>query len=98
MAVYRLTNKAATEIERIYEYSIANFGLHVAQNYLLGLQDCFQWLAEYVNLGTDYGIIAPELRRYEYRSHSIYFKPTESGILILRVLGSKQDPARHING
>jgi toxin ParE1/3/4 len=98
MAVYKLTHKAESEIEGIYEYSIANFGLAVAQAYLLGLQDCFQLLADHQSFGTDYGFIKPELLRYEYRSHSIYYQPTEEGILVVRVLGGKQDPARHISG
>jgi toxin ParE1/3/4 len=96
MAIYKLTNKAEIEIENIYEYSIINFGLQVAQVYLLGLHDCFDLLADYQSFGTDYGFIEPGLFRYEYRSHSIYYQITEDGILIVRVLGSKQDPARHI--
>jgi plasmid stabilization system protein ParE len=34
MAVYELTRKAENEIERIYDYSIVNFGLIVAHDYL----------------------------------------------------------------
>jgi toxin ParE1/3/4 len=97
MAVYELTRKAENEIERIYEYSIVNFGLTVAHDYLVGLHECFQLLADHQSFGTDYGFIKSGLFRYEYRSHSIYYKPTEEGILIVRVLGGKQDPARHIS-
>jgi toxin ParE1/3/4 len=96
MAIYQLTNKAEIEIENIYEYSIINFGLQVAQGYFLGLHDCFDLLADHQSFGTDYGFIKSGLLRYEYRSHSIYYQPTEDGILIVRVLGAKQDPARHI--
>jgi toxin ParE1/3/4 len=96
MAIYQLTNKAEIEIENIYEYSIINFGLQVAQGYLLGLHNCFDLLADHQSFGTDYGFIKSGLLRYEYRSHSIYYQPTEDGILIVRVLGAKQDPARHI--
>lgn len=94
--MYQLTKKAESEIESIYEYSIVNFGLRVAQDYLSGLQDCFELLADHQSFGTDYGFIATGLLRYEYRSHSIYYQPTDYGILIVRVLGGKQDPARHI--
>lgn len=98
MAVYELTAKAESEIEGIYEYSIENFGFSVAQDYLMGLHGCFQLLADHQSFGTDYSFIAPRLRRYEYRSHSIYYQQTaEGGVLIVRVLGGKQDPARHIN-
>jgi toxin ParE1/3/4 len=96
MANYQLTRKAEIEIERIYEYSILNFGLRVAQNYLSGLQDCLELLADHPSWGNDYSFIKPGLLRYEYRSHSLYYQETEEGILIVRVLGGKQDPARHI--
>jgi len=96
MARYQLTNKAEREIDRIYEYSILNFGLNTAQEYFLGLHECFQTLAEHPSWGNDYGFILPTLQRYEYRSHSVYFQENAEGILIVRVLGNKQDPARHL--
>ncbi len=96
MAIYQLTHKAEIEIENIYEYSIVNFGLQVAQAYLLGLHDCFDLLAHHQSFGTEYSFIQLGLLRYEYRSHSIYYQPTEDGILVVRILGAKQDPARHI--
>jgi toxin ParE1/3/4 len=97
MATYELTVAAESEIEDIYDYSIANFGLSVARDYLMGLHVCCQLLAEHQSFGTDYSFIMPKLRRYEYRSHSIYYQTMGDGILIVRVLGAKQDPARHIN-
>jgi toxin ParE1/3/4 len=96
MAVYELTRKAEDEIEGIYEYSIINFGLEVAQRYIFGMHDCFELLADNQSWGNDYGFIKSDLLRYEYRSHSIYYCTTEEGILIVRVLGNKQDPARNI--
>ena len=96
MAAYQLTNKAEDEIEAIYEYSILNFGLSTAQGYFSGLHDCFEMLADHQSWGNDYGFLLPGLLRYEYRSHSIYYQSTEQGVLIVRVLGGSQDPARHI--
>jgi toxin ParE1/3/4 len=94
MAKYRLTNKAEAEIEAIYEYSVLSFGLETARDYLVGLHEKFELLAEHQSWGGDYGFIAPGLRRYEYRSHSIYYQVTGSDILIVRMLGNRQDPAR----
>lgn len=96
MAYYQLTNKAEREIESIYEYSIAHFGLRVARSYTSGLHDCFDLLAENPSWGSDYGFLKAGLLRYEYRSHAVYYQPLQDGVLIVRVLGSKQDPARHI--
>lgn len=96
MAAYQLTNKAEKEIETIYEYSILNFGLRVAQDYLSGLHHCFELLADNQTWGSDYGFIKPGLFRYEYRSHSVYYQPIGDGILIVRVLGSRQSPDLHL--
>lgn len=94
MENYQLTNKAEDEIADIYEYSIINFGLPVAQEYILGPHDCFSLLAENQSWGNNYDFITPDLHRYEYRSHSIYYQTTKQTTLIMRVLGNRQDPAR----
>lgn len=52
MAAYQLTNQAEIEIEGIYEYSIFNFGLQVAQNYVSGLHDCLTLLANNQSWGS----------------------------------------------
>ncbi len=96
MARYQLANRAECEIEGIYEYSILNFGPRVARDYISGLHDCFGLLAEHPGWGSDYGFLKAGLLRYEYRSHAVYYQPTQDGVLIVRVLGGKQDPARHL--
>jgi toxin ParE1/3/4 len=96
MEKYQLTNKAENEIEGIYEYSILNFGLNIAQEYVSGLHECFVTLADNQSWGNDYEFIKPGLLRYECRSHSVYYQNTEYGILVVRILGNKQDPARHL--
>jgi toxin ParE1/3/4 len=96
MAHYQLTSKAEGEIEAIYEYSIVNFGFQVAQDYFIGLCDCFSLLADNPSWGNDYSFITSGLMRYEYRSHAIYYQFYDDGILIVRILGGKQDPARHL--
>ena len=95
MARYQLTNKAEADVGSIYEYSIVNFGLRTARDYLSGMHDCFDILAENPSWGNVYGFIEPGLCRYEYRSHSVYYQETKTGILVARVLGNRQDPARH---
>jgi len=96
MGNYQLTKKAENEIGDIYEYSILNFGLAIAQEYVLGLHDCFNLLSENQSWGNNYSFITPDLHRYEYRSHSIYYQANENTTLIVRILGKRQDPARHI--
>lgn len=97
MVNYQLTNKAEKDMENIYEYSILNFGLRVARDYISGIHTYFSLLADNPSWGTDYSFIESDLFRYEYRSHSVYYQKTKQGILIVRVLGSKQNPIIHIS-
>ena len=46
MVAYSLSPKAATDLDGIYEYTIVTFGLTQARNYLAGLHECFQVLAD----------------------------------------------------
>ncbi|MEW5421947.1 type II toxin-antitoxin system RelE/ParE family toxin [Amorphus sp. 3PC139-8] len=75
MATYRLTATADAEIDAITEYSVLNFGLETARDYITGLHDRFGLLADHPSWGNDYSHISPGLRRYEYRSHLIYYRP-----------------------
>lgn len=97
MGVYRLSAKADADIDAIYEYSILNFGLNTARDYLNGLFARFDTLADHPDWGNDYSFVAPGLRRFEHTSHSIYYVIDDTGaVLIIRVLGARQDPARHL--
>lgn len=51
MAAYRLTPKAAEDLDGIHEYTITNFGLERARDYLNGLQRRFGDLAARPVLG-----------------------------------------------
>ena len=95
MARYKLTHKAASEIETIYRYSILHFGIPTAQHYVSGIHHCLLLLAEHPDWGKPYDFVLPGLQRYEYRSHAVYYRAVSEGILIIRVLGNRQDPARH---
>jgi toxin ParE1/3/4 len=40
--------------------------------------------------------LAPELRRYEYQSHVVFYMPELRDILIVRVLHKSMDAPRHL--
>ncbi len=93
MKNYKLTNTAETEIDEIYEYTLTNFGLQIAQQYVLGLQERIEALHNGKISGEDFSFILPGLLRFEYMSHSIYYQLREKDVLIVRVVLSNQDPA-----
>lgn len=95
MAAYRLSTKSVTDLDDIYEYTALNFGLPQARNYLNGLDDCFEILAQQPARGRRADRIAPELRRYEYRSHVVFYIPEGEGVMIVRVLHKSMDALKH---
>lgn len=96
MASYRLTNRAETRLAAIYEFSILNWGLPKAREYLAGLHHAFGLLAENPRMGRDMSDLRPRLRRHVHASHVIYYRADRSGALILDILGERQDPGRHL--
>lgn len=96
MAHYRLTRKADNDLVALYEYGIDAFGLIRAQDYLIGLHDCFELLAENPVLGRSAEELLPELKRFEHGSHVVFYLPDEFGILVIRVLRQESDFKRHL--
>lgn len=98
MAGYRYAKRADRDLASLIEYSIANWGEKVADKYVLGLFGRLDLIADNPSFGRDYSHIFPGLRRYEHRSHSIYYLIERDGIQIVRILGAGQDPSLHIAG
>ena len=71
MGAYRLSRKAAADVEGIYTYTMKQHGLTLARKYLDGLHTCFEHLAEHPMLGRRADRIAPGVRRHECQSHVV---------------------------
>ena len=93
---FRLANEAEADVVDIYRYTFEHFGEAQANTYHDGLNDCFELLADTPLIGRDYSFLRPGLRRYGHASHSVYYRLTDTGIVILRVLHQRMDPARHL--
>jgi toxin ParE1/3/4 len=96
MAVYSLSAKAAADLSGIYEYAILNFGLTKAREYLTGLHERFETLAENPMQGRSASELSPGLRRLEYESHVVFYVPKAKGIRIVRVLHQNMDMKGHL--
>ena len=96
MAAYRLSRKAAIDIGEIHEYTTVNFGLPQARKYLNAMHERFEDLARQPMLGRSGGRVAPNLRRYEYRSHVVFYVAEDDGVRTVRVLHRSMDVRRHV--
>lgn len=92
---YRLYPKAVEDLEAIYLYTVREFGIDKAKDYILLLSASFKRLAEEPLLARKCGYIRENLRAFSIRSHIIFFKMTKTGIVIIRVLHQSMDFKRH---
>jgi len=53
-------------------------------------------LAEFPDLGRDTSDISPEYRRIETASHSVFYRKTADGVLIVLILHQKMDLGRQL--
>ena len=93
MPGYRLSNRAANDLDRLYEYGIERFGIEQADHYYDGLIVRLQNISGNPRHAPAVEHIYPGLRRAVYHSHSIYYLIAVYGVRIVRILG-REDAAR----
>lgn len=97
MAEFRLSARADADLGEIADYTIEAFGVDQARHYRDGLLSCFQSLAENSRIGRSAEELAPFLRRYEHRSHVVFYQSLEDGVLVVRILHGSMDMPRHFH-
>ncbi len=94
MARLVYSRKAASDIEEITAFSVAQFGVEVAGDYLTGLELACELLREFPEMAAIYPRIRPEMRCLIYRSHRIFYRVDEEQVLVVRVLHHARDVKR----
>jgi toxin ParE1/3/4 len=93
---YALSREADADIQHIAEISLRQWGLARAEKYILDLHETFEMLVEFPDLGRNASHIRPGYRKTETASHSVFYRKTEDGVLIVRVLHQRMDFERHL--
>lgn len=96
MADVRLSTRAAADLGGIARNTIEIFGVEQARRYRDDLEACFRTLAENPRLGRSAERLRPGLRRFEHRSHAVFYMQNEDGILIVRILHVRMEPSRGV--
>lgn len=91
-----LRQKAAEDLEGIYQHSLAQWGPAKAQEYLRAIITQFDTLTENPGLGRNLGFVKVGVKAFRCQSHSIFYRATVSGIVIIRVLHVAMDLHRHL--
>lgn len=82
MAKFLLTSRTAIDLSDIADFTIQTFGIEQAWFYRDGLNHCFEILAKNPQLGRNATELAPNLKRFEYQSHVVFYISKESHILM----------------
>ena len=96
MPDYRLSNAAERDLEEVYTYSYSEFGERRADAYFESLENCLQNLAEQPQLGLDVSSTRKKYLRFVHQRHSIYYKKSRAGILVVRILGPGMSVDRNL--
>ena len=96
MPDFRLSLKAESDIRNIARYTIERFGVEQSRTYRDSMIACFQSLAENLGIGRKADKIRDGYRRFNHRSHVIFYKSHERDILIIRVLHNRMSSPRHL--
>ena len=96
MADFRLSTRAAADLGGIARHTIETFGVEQAHRYRDDLEACFRTLAENPRLGSSAERLRPGLRRFEHRSHTVFYMQDEEEILIVRILHARMDALRRV--
>ncbi|CVB02820.1 Toxin ParE1 [Serratia marcescens] len=83
--------KSLGDMEEIYFYGLAHFGLQVAEDYLRHLHQAFDNLS-HPQLGRNIDAIGPGLWVLPVANHLIYFRQHRREVNIIRVLHHSHDP------
>lgn len=96
MADYRLSRRAVVDLEAIADYTIAEHGIAQARLYRDSLKSCLEQLASNPTMGRKAEQLAPGLRRFEHKSHIVFYMIDNNILHVVRVLHSRMDVRRHL--
>ena len=90
------TPRARRDIEDIWNHSLERFGFEKAESYLRDLQRAAETVAEDPRRGRACDDIRVGYRKFSVGAHVLFFRASESGIVIVRILHQRMDFERHL--
>jgi toxin ParE1/3/4 len=96
MAEYILSKDADDDLLAIANFTVLNFGEDQAIRYLNELKQLLGQLCQKPELGRGVPEYSPIMKRFNFRSHVIFYQPVDVGILIVRVLHKSMDFEQHL--
>lgn len=96
MAEYRLSPAARRDLEDIFDYTAAEWGVSQAFYYIDLIEAACITSAEAPLTAVACDDIRPGYRRRTVQRHVIYFRPEPYGAAIIRILNHRMDAEHHL--
>ena len=96
MPEYRFSPAAERDLAEIWRHTSKQWGKDQANRYTLALKTMCTNLAEAPQQGQTCANIRLGYRRRSAEHHVIYFRETDYGIAVVRVLHQRMDATRHL--
>ena len=97
MGKFRLTQLALKDLSSIGRYTQATWGREQRNRYLTKLDSGFEMLSERPQRGRSCDYIRLGYRKYPIGRHLIFYRESEEGIEIIRILHISMDIERNFN-
>jgi toxin ParE1/3/4 len=94
----RLAPAARDDLRDIRIYSKAAFGPVATRAYMAGLRAVFDLLVQHSFVGVAESDLGKDIRSHGFRSHRVYYRKDDGGVLIVRILHHTRDVPRAIGG
>ncbi len=94
--MYKLSEAAASDIEKLLTRSMLDFGLARTETYYQSLTQCLELLDDNPEMGSAMDDIRPGYRCFLHESHAIFYTTREQDILIVRILHKRMDADRNL--
>lgn len=88
---YRFSRRAIEDLSNIYNAGVELFGVKQAEHYQDGLDQAFEFLAEFPRAARERLELRQKPRIHRYESHLIFYRIESDGIFILRVRHGRED-------
>ena len=93
---YRLRPRPKRDLEAIWDYSAATWGIDRAESYIRQIQTTCELLAGDAHLGRACEEIRPGYRKIRSGSHILFYREAEGDIEIVRILHQSIDFEQHV--
>ncbi|MHA7775341.1 type II toxin-antitoxin system RelE/ParE family toxin [Roseibium sp. M-1] len=98
MTGWLLSAEAEEDLQDIFLYSEESWGEAQARDYLLGLYDLFEIIANNPQIGRERQELGPGIRSLAHVSHVIFFLDWQGEVAIVRVLHKARDVDSQFEG